>query len=213
MHSVLLSRRPSTERRNRSLQRNGGQFNPTIVPRRWWRACPLGRAAPTLVFDVKDEDIVEHGLAIVAAEHVHAVLVGHHGVLTAASADELVALWHLPPPVDRLPGASEVQAEAVGGGGVVGPTVVATVGAGRTGRGHDSKFARSNVLYRVFHCSSGTIGVGWFRTNEVVLFLQRRVVQELLDEVDVAEQHPPAAVALQAEGVQRVTERKMLMID
>ncbi len=40
------------------------------------------------------------------------------------------------------------------------------------------------------------------------LFFEGRVVEELLDEVDVAEKHPAAAVALQAERVQSVTEKK-----
>ncbi len=42
------------------------------------------------------------------------------------------------------------------------------------------------------------------------LFFEGRVVEELLDEVDVAEKHPAAAVALQAERVQSVTEKKKI---
>ena len=40
------------------------------------------------------------------------------------------------------------------------------------------------------------------------LLLEGRVVEELLDEVDVTEEHPAAAVALQAQGVQSVTREK-----
>ena len=44
--------------------------------------------------------------------------------------------------------------------------------------------------------------------NVRVLFFEGCVVEKLLDEVDVAEQHPAAAVPLQAERVQCVTENK-----
>ena len=46
----------------------------------------------------------------------------------------------------------------------------------------------------------------WFilRVDFLLLFLERGVVEEFLDEVDVAKQHPATAVPLETEGVQGV---------
>ena len=43
---------------------------------------------PRLLLDVETQQVVEHGAPVVAAEHVDAVLVGHHGVLTASGGRE-----------------------------------------------------------------------------------------------------------------------------
>ena len=47
----------------------------------------------------------------------------------------------------------------------------------------------------------------WWQEGVLFSFLQRRVVEEFLDEVHVAEEHPAAAVPLETEGVEGVASR------
>ena len=52
----------------------------------------------------------------------------------------------------------------------------------------------------------------WFilRVDFLLLFLKRGVVEEFLDEVDVAEKHPATAVPLETESVQGVAREEIL---
>ena len=54
------------------------------------------------------------------------------------------------------------------------------------------------------------------REKKERLFLERRVIEKFFDEIHVTEQHPPAAVTFQAQGVQGVTvkrEKEMDLLD
>ena len=52
----------------------------------------------------------------------------------------------------------------------------------------------------------------WFilRVDFLLLFLERGVVKEFLDEVDVAKKHPATAVPLETESVQGVAREEII---
>ena len=65
----------------------------------WSRRSPRDKSSsPTFFFDVENEQIIEHTLAIVAPEHVDGILVWHDGVLGPPEAHELSAFGHFRPP-------------------------------------------------------------------------------------------------------------------
>lgn len=67
---------------------------------------------PRLFLRVKPEEIVEHGLAVVAAKDVERVLVGDQGVLGPSRAHKLVAVGHLAPSVNLFE-RTEIQRQTL----------------------------------------------------------------------------------------------------
>ena len=59
-------------------------------------------SSPALLLNVKPQEVVQHALAIVPAKHVDGVLVGNHRVLGAASPHKLITCRHFSPAMNCL---------------------------------------------------------------------------------------------------------------
>ena len=59
-------------------------------------------SSPALLLNVKPQEVVQHALAIVPAKHVDGVLVGNYRVLGTASPHKLITCRHFSPSVDCL---------------------------------------------------------------------------------------------------------------